>query len=597
MSYQVLARKWRPASFDEMVGQEHVLRALGNALDRDQLHHAYLFTGTRGVGKTTVARILAKCLNCEQGVSSRPCGECSACLEIAEGRSVDLLEVDAASRTRVDDTRELLENVQYAPTRSRYKVYLIDEVHMLSQHSFNALLKTLEEPPPHVKFLLATTDPQKLPATVLSRCLQFNLKNMPAGQVVEHLRHILGAEGVTFEEPALWLLGHAAAGSMRDALSLTDQAIAFGGGRLVEAEVRDMLGTVDRDHVFQLLDALAEDDAAALLAVAGAMEAQALDFAAALETLLAVLHRLALAQAVPEALDPEMGDVERLRGLAARFTAEDVQLCYQIALNGRRDLPLAVDPRAGFDMVLLRMLAFRPAPAFPATGDSAPQAAAGEVGPPGKKPERRRAPAAPAAAPGQEPAPAPVPTPAPAPAPTPAPEPKSQPKLQPEPQPVPESGPTPAPAHGAGSEPPPAVAADPAALPPWHQLVEQLDLTGSTRVIARNCEWRACTGTALSLVLDQEQANLFNARHSERITAALRRVLGEDSWTVVIEPGELTGETPAQREARLRREAHASAVARLREDPRLGSLLERFAGTLEEESVEVARDAAATGEH
>ena len=397
MSYQVLARKWRPASFDEMVGQEHVLRALANALDRDQLHHAYLFTGTRGVGKTTVARILAKCLNCEQGVSSRPCGECSACLEIAEGRSVDLLEVDAASRTRVDDTRELLENVQYAPTRSRYKVYLIDEVHMLSQHSFNALLKTLEEPPPHVKFLLATTDPQKLPATVLSRCLQFNLKNMPAGQVVGHLRHILGAEGVAFEEPALWLLGHAAAGSMRDALSLTDQAIAFGGGRLVEAEVRDMLGTVDRDHVFQLLDALAADDAPGLLAVAAAMEAQALDFAAALETLLAVLHRLALAQAVPEALDPEMGDVDRLRELAARFTAEDVQLCYQIALNGRRDLPLAADPRAGFDMVLLRMLAFRPAPSLPATGDSVPQAAAGEVGRPAKKPEPRRAPAAPRA--------------------------------------------------------------------------------------------------------------------------------------------------------------------------------------------------------
>ncbi len=554
MSYQVLARKWRPASFDEMVGQEHVLRALANALDRDQLHHAYLFTGTRGVGKTTVARILAKCLNCEQGVSSRPCGECSACREIAEGRSVDLLEVDAASRTRVDDTRELLENVQYAPTRSRYKVYLIDEVHMLSQHSFNALLKTLEEPPPHVKFLLATTDPQKLPATVLSRCLQFNLKNMPAGQVVEHLRHILGAEGVAFEEPALWLLGHAAAGSMRDALSLTDQAIAFGGGRLVEAEVRDMLGTVDRDHIFQLLDALAADDAPGLLAVAAAMEAQALDFAAALETLLAVLHRLALAQAVPGALDPEMGDVERLRELAACFTAEDVQLCYQIALNGRRDLPLAADPRAGFDMVLLRMLAFRPAPALPATGDNAPQAAAGEVGRPGKKPERRRAPAAPAA----------------------------------------EAG---APAAKPAAAPASAPASTPSSLPPWHQLVEQLELTGSTRVIARNCEWRACAGSAISLVLDQEQANLFNARHGERITAALRRVLGDDGWSVAIEPGELAAETPAQREARLRREAHASAVARLREDPRLGSLLERFAGTLEEESVEVARDAAATGEH
>src|SRR6056297_3386393 len=245
MSYQVLARKWRPGNFREMVGQEHVLQALINALDHDRLHHAYLFTGTRGVGKTTIARILAKCLNCETGVSSEPCGECSSCLEIAEGRSVDLLEVDAASRTKVEDTRDLLENVQYAPTHSRFKVYLIDEVHMLSNHSFNALLKTLEEPPPHVKFLLATTDPQKLPATVLSRCLQFNLKNMPAGQIVEHLRHILGAEGVDVEEPALWLLGHAAAGSMRDALSLTDQAIAFGSGKVLEADVRNMLGSVD----------------------------------------------------------------------------------------------------------------------------------------------------------------------------------------------------------------------------------------------------------------------------------------------------------------------------------------------------------------
>ncbi len=595
MSYQVLARKWRPADFAGMVGQEHVLRALGNALDRGQLHHAYLFTGTRGVGKTTVARILAKCLNCEEGVSARPCGVCSACREIAEGRSVDLIEVDAASRTRVDDTRELLENVQYAPTRSRYKVYLIDEVHMLSQHSFNALLKTLEEPPPHVKFLLATTDPQKLPATVLSRCLQFNLKNMPAGQIVEHLRTVLGAEGVEAEEPALWLLGRAAAGSMRDALSLTDQAIAFGGGRLVEAEVRDMLGTVDRDHVFQLLDAVAAEDAAGLLAVAGAMEAQALDFAAALETLLSVLHRLALAQAVPEALDREMGDIERLRELAGRFSAEDVQLCYQIALNGRRDLPLAADPRSGFDMVLLRMLAFRPAPALAAT-ESAPPRAAREVGDPGKKPEAGRAAPAPAA-----------PTPRPAASPQPArpsresagPSPRSasparEPGCGTTPLPVPAATDSP---RGPSAPAAPSPAGDSMALPPWHQLVETLDLTGSTRVIARNSEWRACSGRRVQLVLDREQANLFNARHVERIAAALGRALADESWSVAIEPGELAAETPARREARLRREAHGRAVAQLREDPRLGGLLERFAGTLEEELVEVAQDATGRGEH
>ena len=257
MSYQVLARKWRPRNFREMVGQEHVLQALVNALDHDRLHHAYLFTGTRGVGKTTIARILAKCLNCETGVSSQPCGECSSCLEIAEGRSVDLIEVDAASRTKVEDTRELLENVQYAPTRARYKVYLIDEVHMLSGHSFNALLKTLEEPPPHVKFLLATTDPQKLPVTILSRCLQFNLKNMPPEQIVGHLSNVLGQEMISFDEPSLWLLARAAAGSMRDALSLTDQAISFGSGKLGEADVRSMLGTVDLSFVYELLEALA----------------------------------------------------------------------------------------------------------------------------------------------------------------------------------------------------------------------------------------------------------------------------------------------------------------------------------------------------
>ncbi len=360
MSYQVLARKWRPKSFREMVGQEHVLQALINALDNDRLHHAYLFTGTRGVGKTTIARILAKCLNCEAGVSSEPCGTCSSCLEIAEGRSVDLLEVDAASRTKVEDTRELLENVQYAPTRSRYKVYLIDEVHMLSNHSFNALLKTLEEPPPHVKFLLATTDPQKLPATVLSRCLQFNLKNMPPEQIVGHLGHVLEQEVVSFEEPALWLLGRAAAGSMRDALSLTDQAIAFGSGTVVEDDVRTMLGSVDLSFVYQLLQAITAGEPAAVLAAVAHMAEHAPDFEGSLDELLSLIHRVAMAQAVPDAIDNSWGDAERVSDLAGNMTAEDAQLFYQMALNGKRDLPLAPDARKGFEMIMLRMLAFRP---------------------------------------------------------------------------------------------------------------------------------------------------------------------------------------------------------------------------------------------
>lgn len=360
MSYQVLARKWRPKVFREMVGQEHVLQALINALDHDRLHHAYLLTGTRGVGKTTIARILAKCLNCESGVSSEPCGQCSSCVEIAEGRSVDLIEVDAASRTKVEDMREMLDNVQYAPTHSRYKIYLIDEVHMLSNHSFNALLKTLEEPPAHVKFLFATTDPQKLPATILSRCLQFNLKNMPPQQIVGHLQHVLREEMVTFEDPALWLLGRAAGGSMRDALSLTDQAIAFGAGKITEADVHKMLGTIDLSYVYQLLEAAASGDSAKLLGVVGAMAEHAPDFEASTVELISVIHRVAIAQAVPAAIDNSWGDAERIEQLAASISAEDAQLYYQVAINGKRDMAYAADPRSGFEMMLLRMIAFRP---------------------------------------------------------------------------------------------------------------------------------------------------------------------------------------------------------------------------------------------
>ncbi|HEK1011449.1 TPA: DNA polymerase III subunit gamma/tau [Pseudomonas putida] len=478
MSYQVLARKWRPRSFREMVGQTHVLKALINALDNQRLHHAYLFTGTRGVGKTTIARIIAKCLNCETGITSTPCGTCSVCREIDEGRFVDLIEIDAASRTKVEDTRELLDNVQYAPSRGRFKVYLIDEVHMLSTHSFNALLKTLEEPPPYVKFILATTDPQKLPATILSRCLQFSLKNMSPERVVEHLSHVLAAENVPFEPDALWLLGRAADGSMRDAMSLTDQAIAFGEGKVLAADVRAMLGSLDHGQVYGVLQALLEGDARALLEAVRALAEQGPDWSGVLAEMLNVLHRVAIAQALPEAVDNGQGDRDRVLALASALPAEDVQFYYQMGLIGRRDLPLAPDPRGGFEMVLLRMLAFRPADTddapkpvlkpvgiSQATADPATPVAAPAVVAPPPVEVAAVVEAAPAQQPQAEPE-ASVADPEPEPEPAPVEEvidlPWEEPAAKPEPEPVPVAlEPEPAPV----AEPQPAVAEPPVAQP------------------------------------------------------------------------------------------------------------------------------------
>jgi len=360
MSYQVLARKWRPRTFAELIGQDHVRRALVHALREDRVHHAFLFTGTRGVGKTTIARILAKSLNCMQGVSAEPCGECSACTEIDEGRFVDLIEVDAASRTKVEDTRELLDNVQYAPTRGRYKVYLIDEVHMLSNHSFNALLKTLEEPPPHVKFLLATTDPQRLPVTILSRCLQFNLKRLPGDSIRDYLHHVASEEGVETDPAALNLLARAADGSMRDGLSLLDQAIAFGGGRVTGDDVRDMLGSVDRDHVLRLIEALAKQNAMAVFQQIQDMSALAVDFLQVVEELIEIFHRIALAQFIPDSVGDDLDGGDNIMACAQLMAPEDVQLCYQIALTGRRDLPLVPNQQSGFEMLMLRMMTFQP---------------------------------------------------------------------------------------------------------------------------------------------------------------------------------------------------------------------------------------------
>jgi DNA polymerase-3 subunit gamma/tau len=527
MSYQVLARKWRPSTFREMVGQEHVLQALINALDSDRLHHAYLFSGTRGVGKTTVARILAKCLNCERGVSSEPCGECASCLEIAEGRSLDLIEVDAASRTKVEDTRELLENVQYAPTRCRYKVYLIDEVHMLSNHSFNALLKTLEEPPPHVKFLLATTDPQKLPVTVLSRCLQFNLKNMLPELIAAHLGRVLTEESVHYEEPALWLIARSASGSMRDALSLTDQAIAYGSGQLVEAEVRAMLGTVDLSYVHRLLQAVAEQDAAAALGIVAELSEHAVDYAGTLQEAVAMLHRVAVAQAVPGAIDNSWGDADKVRALADSMTAEDVQLYYQVALGGRRDLAVAADVRSGLEMTLLRMIAFRPAAVIDeslTTADLLESSA--EVAAPVKKPEPAPAPLAPVSSPAAA-------------------------LLEP------------------GS---------------WSQLLEELQLGGIVYNVASHMELRQVDGDKAYLVLDEANASLYNESHAEQLCKALTGSLQREIQ-VHIEIGVPRYETPAARSQRLLQERLDQAVVSIEEDPKVKLLIDHFEGTLDRESI------------
>ena len=358
MSYQVLARKWRPKSFDTLIGQEHVVRALTNALEQQRLHHAYLFTGTRGVGKTTIARILAKSLNCETGITAHPCGVCSACVEIDKGRFIDLIEVDAASNTQVDNMRDLLDNAQYAPTSGRFKVYIIDEVHMLTRNSFNAMLKTLEEPPAHVKFILATTDPQKMPVTVLSRCLQFNLRQMASTSIIEHCQAILNSENIPAETPALNLIAKAAAGSMRDALSLLDQAIAYGGQTVNEKEVRAMLGAIDQHYLFDLLNALVAQDGNALIEQAKSMEQRSIAFDGALADLASLLQQVAVAQVVPDSISQALPERASLMDLAQKMSAEKVQLYYQIALTGRRDLGLAPDEFAGFSMTLLRMLAF-----------------------------------------------------------------------------------------------------------------------------------------------------------------------------------------------------------------------------------------------
>ncbi len=530
MSYQVLARKWRPKNFAEMVGQDHVVRALKNALDVDRMHHAFLFTGTRGVGKTTVARILAKCLNCEKGVTSSPCGSCSSCTEIDEGRFVDLLEVDAASRSKVDETRELMENVQFAPTRGRYKVYLIDEVHMFSDKSFNALLKTLEEPPPHVKFLLATTDPQQLPITVLSRCLQFNLKRLPPEQIAQHLEAILKDEGVEAEEEGVSLIALAADGSMRDALSLLDQAIAFAGGKLTGSEVRAMLGAFDSGQVQNLLETLASGDAESVMGAVDTLASEVTDFGEALSAVLSLLQKIALVQAVPDALAGRP-DIEAIKALASRMPPEDVQLFYQIGLIGRRDLPLAPDPRGGFEMALLRMLAFQPAGTE--AGGAVPESPREKTDP------KRRA--------GTSPLPRRVTT---------------------------------AKAGSEGTRDPASVSAA-----EWPALVESLKLNGLARELASNCALRQASAKQLRLALAPEHAQLLRPGVQNKLESALHAVL-RGKPALVVEVDAPNEDTPAAVRKRAEENRRAKAVEAIQGDAFVQDLCNTFGAKVDPELVQ-----------
>lgn len=527
MSYQVLARKWRPKSFATLVGQDHVVRALTHALEQQRLHHAYLFTGTRGVGKTTIARIMAKALNCEAGITATPCGVCGSCVEIDGGRFVDLIEVDAATNTRVDEMRQLLENATYAPTRGRFKVYVIDEVHMLSNSAFNAMLKTLEEPPEHIKFILATTDPQKIPVTVLSRCLQFNLKQMPQGHIVDHLTRILGEERIPFESAALRQLAKAASGSMRDALSLLDQAIAHGAGKVEEVGVRDMLGTVGDDYLNGLLDALVAGDAPALLAVADSMEGRSLSFDSALQELATLFHRVALLQFAPSALADE-SERSRLAPYAQAFDAEFLQLCYQIAVHGREDLALAPDEYTGFTMALLRLLAFRP--------DASTAAVA-----PVAVPARAARPVAAEAV-----------------------------------APVMPSASRSAPAQTVGAM---AVTDD-----DWHALVGRLGLAGMARQLAQHCELAELGETQVSLRLPPAHKHLLGRAQQDKLQAELQAHFGRPVKVLIVLE-DVASETPAERARNVQRLRQEEAIASIEGDPFVRDVVDMFDASIDEATI------------
>ncbi len=541
MSYLVLARKWRPKTFSEVVGQQHVLRALINGLEQNRLHHAFLFAGTRGVGKTTLARILAKSLNCEAGVSAQPCGQCPTCQDIDTGHFVDLIEVDAASRTKVDDTRELLDNVQYAPSRGRYKVYLIDEVHMLSVSSFNALLKTLEEPPPHVKFLFATTDPQKLPVTILSRCLQFNLRRLEPEQIADHLAFILQQENLEFEPAALTAIAQAADGSMRDALSVLDQAIAFGAGRVTYADVTQMLGTIEQDQIYQILTALIDQDAEILLAQSDELYRQGRDFTVALDALLSTLQRMAACQYLP---DSDQANSAPLPALLRRMDAETIQLMYQIALHGKRDLPYAADPKSGFTMTLLRMLSFQPMQTAPVPAEEATK----------KKPLRpQKAKHAP-------------------------------PSLTPSPAPDNASENT----MHQSDEPAPLYTSSPLLhADNWLSVVDQITLKGLARQFADNAHFIKFDAPRLYLSLTDQYRHLATDKTIERLESALKKQLNV-AIEIVINNTDLTAttqQTRAVQQAKQRAQKQQHAIESIRQDPLVQALTTAFDGQVIENSI------------
>tara|TARA_R110000868_G_scaffold8205_6_gene42693 strand:+ start:7168 stop:8778 length:1611 start_codon:yes stop_codon:yes gene_type:complete len=532
MPYTVLARKYRPHTFQEFVGQEHVVRALSNALDKQRLHHAYLLTGTRGVGKTSLGRILAKCLNCETEITSTPCGQCDACQAIDHGQAIDLIEIDAASNTKVEDTRDILDNVQYAPSRDRFKIYLIDEVHMLSNHSFNALLKTLEEPPEHVKFILATTDPQKLPVTILSRCLQFNLKNMPADLISQHLTDVCGKEDIKAEPEALRQLSQAANGSMRDALSLLDQAIAYSDDDVTQNHVSAMLGNVEHDQLAQLVKALANKDAQAVYTQVNELAALGIDFEQALENILSLFHQIALAQHLP-ALADDWLHKDAILNFAQQFSADDIQLYYQIALTGRRDLPLAPSPRAGFEMLLLRMLQF-------VQTDKAPF-----VSP--------------------------------------------KPQITTNPEPVKPAEPQAKPAtstatQAPASKPKPSTVKKPAASNDWHEIVKQLGLSGITAAFADHCAFVSNIDDTIILHVDPSHAAMSSDKQKNRIQDALSEYYGK-TIRLKIEVIETSVETPAKQVKRQKDEAKQAVKTELENDPNVQNLMSQFGATLSEDSI------------
>lgn len=560
MSYQVLARKWRPKSFETLVGQDHVVRALSNALEQNRLHHAYLFTGTRGVGKTTLARILAKSLNCETGITAKPCGVCNTCIEIDKGRYVDLIEVDAASNTQVDAMRDLLDNAQYAPTAGRFKVYIIDEVHMLSKSAFNAMLKTLEEPPAHVKFILATTDPQKVPVTVLSRCLQFNLRQMAGTSIVSHLQNILGQEGIQYESSALHLIARAADGSMRDALSLTDQAIAYGSQTVNEAEVRAMLGAIDQSYLYQLLEALLAGDGPALLAQAKMMDERSIAFEAALNDFAQLLHQIAIAQTVPETVADDLPERELLLSFAQRIPAENLQLYYQIALLGRRDIGLAPDEYAGFTMSLLRMLAFTPA-----DGASGIKAAAPATNIFPKKNSKLEPNSVAGNAETNQPE-------------------FSKPQIDAHlfAEPVTDTSPAVADGESANAQADITSNAETTANGlsfngNWRGLVDELKL-GLARELAKHCELISYDEHTIALSVPESQKHLLSPNYQEKLSSAIAQYFDRKIKLQFSVGG--SGNTPAKQIMQEKAQAQASAEASIEQDTFVQALIQDFGATI-----------------